>query len=387
VAALAYEVAAFFQNACEEKFIGLRTVGLSEQTGVFVRGDEGKLRQILINLLGNAVKFTATGCVTLRISKEGKRRWRFEVEDTGPGIAAELQERIFEPFQQGSEAKGKGGTGLGLAIAKRQVKVMGGTLRVRSTPGQGSVFSLAIDLPPATARRVMPRDEFAAVERIAPGVTVRALVVDDIEENRNVLSLMLRLIGCGVKVAKNGEEALDLIRAEPPDIVFLDMRLPGMSGLETAVRIVREREATIKLVAMSASALEHERERYLKAGCDDFVAKPFRAERIYRCLRNLLDVRFVLKPKPNDQPELELSIDLGQLALNEDLAQRLSTAAELHSATVLKSCLLEVEQLGPSGVRLARHLRQFLASYDMKTIQRVVAQIPVLSEPETQSSP
>jgi signal transduction histidine kinase/CheY-like chemotaxis protein len=387
VAALAYEVAAFFQNACEEKLIGLRTAGLSEQTGVFVRGDEGKLRQILINLLGNAVKFTATGCVTLRISKEGKRRWRFEVEDTGPGIPPELQERIFEPFQQGPEAKEKGGTGLGLAIAKRQVKVMGGTLRVRSTPGQGSVFSLAIDLPPATARRVMPRDEFAAVERIAAGVKVCALVVDDIEENRNVLSLMLRLIGCEVKVAKNGEEALDLIRGDPPDIVFLDMRLPGMSGLETAVRIVREKDATIKLVAMSASALEHERERYLKAGCDDFVAKPFRAERIYRCLRNLLDVRFVLKPKPNDQPEPELSIDLGQLALGEDLAQRLSTAAELHSATVLKSCLIEVEQLGPSGVRLAQHLRQFLASYDMKTIQRVVAQIPVLSEPETQPSP
>ena len=233
----------------------------------------------------------------------------------------------------------------------------------------------------------MPRDEFAAVERIAAGVKVRALVVDDIEENRNVLSLMLGLVGCEVKVAKNGQEALDLIRAAPPDIVFLDMRLPGMSGLETAVRIVKEWEATIKLVAMSASALEHERERYLKAGCDDFVAKPFRAERIYRCLRNLLDVRFVLKPKPSDQPEPELSIDLGQLALGEDLAQRLSTAAELHSATVLKSCLLEVEQLGPSGVRLAQHLRQFLASYDMKTIQRVVAQIPVLAEPETQSSP
>src|SRR6202030_1866879 len=105
-------------------------------------------------------KFTSAGCVTLSISKEGKRRWRFDVEDTGPGIAPELQDRIFEPFQQGPEAKGKGGTGLGLAIAKRQVKIMGGTLQVRSMPGKGSVFSLAIDLPPATAHRAMPRDEF-----------------------------------------------------------------------------------------------------------------------------------------------------------------------------------------------------------------------------------
>lgn len=386
LAALGYELAAFFQNACEEKLIGLRTIGLAENPGAYVRGDEGKLRQILINLLGNAVKFTTTGCVTLRISKEEERGWRFEVEDTGPGISAELRQRIFEPFQQGLDAKGKGGTGLGLAIAQRQVKVMGGSLQVRSAPGQGSVFSFAIDLPPATARRMSPRDEFAAVERIAGGTEVRALVVDDILENREVLSLMLTLIGCNVNVAKNGEEALDLITVAQPDIVFLDMRLPGISGFDTARRIVKDWGARIKLVAMSASALEHERERYLKAGCDDFVAKPFRAERIYRCLQNLLDVKFVLGEKPNDQSEPDVSIDLGQLTLCEDLAQRLTTAAELHSATVIKSCLEEVEQLGPSGSRLAQHLRQFLASYDMKTIQRVVAQIPVQSETERETS-
>jgi len=384
--ALAYEIGAFFQNACEEKLIGLRTIGLAEHSGAYVRGDEGKLRQILINLLGNAVKFTTNGCVTLRISKEEKRRWRFEVEDTGPGISPELRQRIFEPFQQGPEAKGQGGTGLGLAIAQRQVKIMGGSLQVRSAPGQGSVFSFAIDLPPANVRRMRPGDEFAAVERIAGGTEVRALVVDDILENREVLSLMLTLIGCNVNVAKNGEEALDLISVAQPDIVFLDMRLPGISGFDTARRIVKDWGARIKLVAMSASALEHERERYLKAGCDDFVAKPFRAERIYRCLQNLLDVKFVLGEKPNDQSEPDVSIDLGRLTLCEDLAQRLTTAAELHSATVIKSCLGEVEQLGPSGTRLAQHLRQFLASYDMKTIQRVVAQIPVQSETERETS-
>jgi CheY-like chemotaxis protein len=165
------------------------------------------------------------------------------------------------------------------------------------------------------------------------------------------------------------------------------MRLPGLSGLETAVRIVQEWETKIKIVAMSASALEHERERYLKAGCDDFIAKPFRAERVYRCLRNLLAVKYVFKTWPNDPTGPDLSIDLGQLALSEDLAQRLSTAAELHSATVIKSCLQEVEQLGPPGLRLAQHLRQFLASYDMKTIQRIVAQIPVQFEPDRETGP
>jgi CheY-like chemotaxis protein len=191
---------------------------------------------------------------------------------------------------------------------------MGGALQVRSNPGQGSVFSFALELPPASTRQMKPRDEFDAVERIVAGTEVHALVVDDIAENREVLSLMLTLIGCDVTVAENGEEALDLIRAAQPDIVFLDMRLPGMSGFDTALRIVQEWEARIKIVAMSASALEHE--RYLKAGCDDFVAKPFRAERIYRCLRNLLEVQYVLKEKANDQSEPDISIGLGKLALS-----------------------------------------------------------------------
>jgi signal transduction histidine kinase/CheY-like chemotaxis protein len=380
VSALAYEVTALFQNACEEKRIGLRMIAPDENANVCVRGDEGKLRQILINLLGNAVKFTAVGCVTLRIRIDETRRWQFKIEDTGPGIPIELQERVFEPFQQGPQAQRSGGSGLGLAIAQRQVKLMGGVLNVRSTPGEGSTFFFELDFPPASTRRVVARDEFAAVERLAPGSEVRALVVDDIPENRAVLSLALSVVGCRVDVAADGEEALEAIRSFGPEIIFLDMRLPGMSGLDTALTIVKEWGAEIKLVAMSASALEHERERYLKAGCDDFISKPFRVERIYRCLANLLGAKFVFKEKPKNQSEPDVSIDLGQLSLSEDLALRLTTAAELHSATVLKSCLQEVEQLGKPGVRLAQHVRQFLASYDMKTIQRIVAQIPVHSQ-------
>jgi signal transduction histidine kinase/CheY-like chemotaxis protein len=380
VTALTYEVTALFQNECEEKRIGLRTIGPQTDTNVFVKGDEGKLRQVLINLLGNAVKFTAIGRVTLRVSVDEKRHWQFEIEDTGPGIPLDLQERVFEPFQQGPNAQHSGGSGLGLAIAQRQVKIMGGTLRVRSTPGEGAAFFFGLDLPPASTGRAPCRDEFATVERIAPGDEVRAVVVDDILENREVLSLALRVIGCQVIGAKDGEEALEQIRSFRPGIVFLDMRLPGMSGLDAVLAILKEWGTKIKLVAMSASALEHERERYLKAGCDDFVSKPFRAEQIYRCLANLLGVKFVPREKRKDQSEPEISIDLGQLSLSDDLALRLTTAAELHSATVLKSCLLEVEQLGKPGVRLAQHLRRFLASYDMKTIQRIVAQIPVHSK-------
>jgi CheY-like chemotaxis protein len=196
-------------------------------------------------------------------------------------------------------------------------------------------------------------------------------------ENREVLATMLTLIGCEVVLAEHGRQALEVVRVSRPQIVFMDMRMPQLDGIEATRRIIEEFGATgVRVVATSASALAHEREMYLKAGCDDFVAKPFRAERIYGVLGQLLNVRFSYKQRRSEE-SAEETIDLRQVTLPEDLAARLSMAAELHSATVLKACLLEMEKVSPAGERLARHLRSFLASYDMKTIQRLVSQIPV----------
>jgi signal transduction histidine kinase/DNA-binding NarL/FixJ family response regulator len=365
-----------FHAPCEEKRLGLRTL-LPRRRRLPVRGDEGKLRQVLINLLGNAVKFTETGSVTLRVSEAGEGRWHFEVEDTGPGVPDEVRSRVFEPFQQGPNAAGSG-TGLGLAIARAQVELLGGALELDTAQGRGSRFHFTIALETANEEPAGVAEW--EVERLAPGYEVRAAVVDDIRENREVLSTLLAMVGCEIVLAENGRQAVEVVRASRPDIVFMDMRLPEMSGLEAVEQIVREfGAAEIKIVAMSASALDHERDRYLAAGCDEFIAKPFRAERIHACLRNLLGVEFVeRRPQPSQAAG---GIDLARIVLPRDLALRLAMAAELHSATVVKNCLLEVEQLGPSGCRLAEHLRGFLASYDMETIQRVVAQVPVEEEP------
>ena len=314
--------------------------------------------------------------MTLRVTPGSDDRWRFEVEDTGIGIPEQALERIFEPFQQGPGTGGRGGTGLGLAIARRQVEIMGGQLEVRSQQDRGSNFGFTIALPflsklPAPSSRTAPQ-----IERLAPGCRVRALVVDDIEANREVLSTMLTLIGCEVVLAENGRQALEVVRVSRPQIVYMDMRMPEVDGVEATRRIVEESGATgVKVIATSASALAHEREMYLNAGCDDFVSKPFRAERIYACLQLLPGISFTYRQRSSDDTAEE-TIDLRQLALPEDLAARLAMAAELHSATVLKSCLTEVEKISPAGERLARHLRSFLASYDMKTIQRLVSQIP-----------
>ncbi len=190
---------------------------------------------------------------------------------------------------------------------------------------------------------------------------------------------MLSMIGCEIVLAETGRQALEAAAASRPDLVFLDLRLPELDGLETAHRLVRNYGARdLKIVATSASVLAREQDIALEAGCDDFVAKPFRCERIYQCLRDLLGVKFEHRPAEETGPVD--TIDLRSVQLPEDLALRLMMAAELHSATVLKTCLLEVELLGPAGGRLAAHLRQFLASYDMETIQKLLAQIPVSGE-------
>jgi signal transduction histidine kinase/CheY-like chemotaxis protein len=378
LSALTRELTAMFQQPCEEKRLGLRTLGIDTDLPIWLRGDEGKLRQVLINLLGNAVKFTAHGRVTFRILESGKSTWRFEVEDTGIGIDAEAQEIIFDPFQQGPGARSNGGTGLGLAIAQRQVELMGGVLEVRSTPGQGALFSFSLQLPATSRYNEVNRAPQREIAGLAEGFRVRALVVDDIPENREVLAIMLTAIGCEVILAEHGLQAVEAVRVSRPDIVFLDMRLPEIDGIEATRRILNEfGSGSIKIVATSASALTHEREQYLKAGCDEFIAKPFRTERIYGCLEYLLGVEFNYTAEAGDHDSLA-TIDLGQVILTEDLAARLTMAAELHSATVLKSCLEELEQLGAAGARLAKHLRGFLASYDMETIQRILAQIPVV---------
>lgn len=374
ITALLSDLAGMVQPSCEDKHLGFRREGPSRPT--MVRGDEGKLRQVLLNLLANAVKFTQKGRVTLTAQPLAQDTWHFEVIDTGGGIPAEAQERIFDAFQRGPGAHGQGGTGLGLAIARRHVDLMGGQLSVRSEPGCGSSFHFSIPLP-AVGRPAGRPATTGDVIRLGAGQNVRALVVDDIAENRDVLATMLTLVGCDVVLAEHGRQAVEVARLSRPQIVFLDMRMPDFDGVEAARCLVAEFGKTLpKIIATSASALPHERARYLQAGCDDFVAKPFRSERIYGCLRQWLGVTFETTTVEADAAPQE-SLDLRQLSLPEDLAARLAMAAELHSATVLKACLLEVEKLGPAGERLAGHLRGFLASYDMKSIQRLVAQIPV----------
>ena len=268
-----------------------------------------KLRQALINLLGNAVKFTERGEVVLRIERNNQSQISasgaslitdhcslitFSVIDTGPGIPADLREKIFEPFTQGEEGRQHGGTGLGLAIARRQIELMGGELRLDSEPGRGSRFFFSLRFVPASAQE----HESAAllrqpVRRMRAGTRVRALVADDVAENRDILRRVLSALGIDATVVEDGEQAFRELSSQPYDIAFLDIRMPGMTGYQVVQRMLAEVGPNrAKLVAVSASVLKHEQESYADAGFDGFVPKPYRFEQIRECLEKHLGVTF-----------------------------------------------------------------------------------------------
>jgi signal transduction histidine kinase/CheY-like chemotaxis protein len=369
LAALVNGLAATFQPLCAGKRIGFRVV-IDGGGKKFVTGDEGKLRQVLINLLGNAVKFTSVGEVFFRCKNMAGEAWLFEVIDTGLGIPEEERANIFKPFHQGTNSQHLGGTGLGLAIAQRQVELLGGQLELQSERGIGSRFFFQINLTEATDK---PPLVPLLPQRLKPGRPVRALVVDDRRENRDILGRMLTEVGCEVAFAADGEEALRSAREIIPQIVFLDWLLPGLNGSATARALLSVPDASnLKIVAHTASALAQYRDEAQQSGCVDFIPKPIRAERLYECLRIHLGAEFEYAAAP---PEVEVPSewDACQLLLPDELYARLATAAELHSTTVLKSCLLELRQLGPGAEQLAEHIRHRMRSYDMDGILRLIS--------------
>ncbi len=260
-----------------------------------VLSDEGKLRQVLINLLGNAVKFTARGGVTLEASwKDG--RGTFAITDTGPGISEEDVGRLFRPFSQTETGRrAQEGTGLGLVISRQIVQLLGGDIRVKSRLGEGTTFSFDVDLP-VTAEALEPPKRRPRVTGLAPGQDpVRILAVDDEAANRLLLSRVLTLAGFEVREAVNGAHALEEIARYKPQLVFMDMRMPVMDGRE-ATRRIREREKAgaqrTVIVSLTASALEHERNDLLEGGTDDVLTKPFVIEDLFEVIERRLGVRF-----------------------------------------------------------------------------------------------
>ena len=249
----------------------------------YIMGDEARLRQILINLVGNAVKFTLQGGVTVRFGMKPnghQKQWRIEVEDTGPGILLEDQERIFEPFVQVGEQAAQKGTGLGLTITRQFVQLMGGIIKLESSPGFGAIFRVELPVEMVAAKDIVSpsREVTGEVVGLAPGQNdFRILIVEDQLENQMLLSQLMMRIGCVVKVAGNGKEAVELFQNWQPNLIWMDRRMPVMDGIEATQRIrALPGGKDVKIVAVTASAFMEQRDEMLVAGMDNFVRKPYR---------------------------------------------------------------------------------------------------------------
>ena len=262
-----------------------------------VHADEKRLRQIIINLLGNAIKFTQKGGISLKVGYHNGKI-RFQVEDTGVGIAPEELKHIFQPFRQVGDQNARAeGTGLGLSITKKLVEMMGGELHVRSTLGKGSTFWLVLDLP-EVSDLVNPNKTEKPMIVGFEGKSCQILIVDDKEENRAVLINLLAPLGFEIIEAGDGQDSVKKTLEYQPDIILTDLVMPIMDGFEATRQIKRIPEVKDTIIIMvSASAFECHKQQSVAVGCNDFLSKPIHTEELLKMLEKYLKLTWVYEDK------------------------------------------------------------------------------------------
>lgn len=337
-----------------------------------VMGDAHHLKQILINLLGNAVKYTDQGHISLRVSPVNGAI-QFEVSDTGQGIDLPDQENIFLAFYQTAAGIAKGeGTGLGLAISREYAHLMGGELAVRSQPGQGSVFTLRVPLPATHAVAPShPMDHGRIIGLATASEPPRILVVDDKADNRELVCQILALAGFQAKAVDNGQQAIDSFMHWQPHLIWMDMRMPVMDGYE-ATRQIRTLPGglAVKIVALTASAFEEDRAAIMAAGCDDMVRKPVEEARLFQVMGELLGLHYRYQEQTVTlAPPAPARLDL--LVLPAALRMELKTAAEKLDQEAMHLLVSQIRQDGHTA--LAQGLSTLVAQYRFDRIADLCA--------------
>ena len=363
----------------------------------YIKADENKLNQILLNLLGNAIKFTNSGMVTLRVTKgedpdpetaTGRVTINFEIEDTGPGIPKEDIKTIFKPFAQSSlDNFETEGTGLGLSISGELVRLLGGKISVKSEVGSGSLFSFYITASVVSEddiEVIKPTRTVIGIEAgsSAPdGTPFRILVVDDKYENRTLLCKLLRQTGFEVDEAHNGKEGVEVTMERRPHLIWMDIRMPVMDGYE-AMEEIRSRTVDTesinpKIIALTASAFEEEKVKVLSKGFDGFVRKPFKIDDIFEKMAEHIGVKYIYEEadgefKTNEHEKLsDEDINAGIKALPSEIVSELLEATELSDVNMIEEIISSIR---PQNSRLADALQGYAGDYAFDKIIDAVRQ-------------
>ncbi len=343
-----------------------------------VKADDQRLRQVLLNLLGNAVKFTDRGTIFLGVQRvatpgggQATVRLRFEVGDSGIGMSEEQLARIFQPFEQVSEVRRReAGTGLGLAISQQLVRLMGGKIHVRSELGKGSLFWFELDLPLAKAliTELSVQPAILGYE----GARKKILVVDDVPHNRAMLIEALQALGFEVFDAKNGEECLDMLNAVRPDLIVMDVMMPVMDGREATRRIRRMPAfAAIPIIIVTASATREDEAKCLDAGANAFIPKPIDHEILLKIIGELLSLSWI-----HGEIAQETAEEAGEFVVPPpDEIETLNQLARLGNMEMISARADYLKQLDPRYIPFASRLRQLAESYQSKAITILLEQI------------
>ena len=349
----------------------------------YISTDETKLRQVLINLINNGIKFTSEGGVSILVtnyqlpaSSEDLKNHNllFTVEDTGVGIAQSELNRLFEPFVQTESGKqSQEGTGLGLPISRKFVQLMGGDITVKSQLGKGTTFTFNIQATIVSYADVETKQSTHHVIALKPGQNpYKIMIVDDRPNNRLLLVKLLQPLGFDLKEASNGQEAIQKWEEWQPNLIFMDMRMPVMNGYEATQYI----KGTVKgnataIIALTASVLEEEKAIILSAGCDDFIRKPFRQSQIFEAIEKHLGVEYIYEAEKPDNTQTKLpTLSLEDLTvMPQEWLDRLYDATESLDDELVLGLIEEIPQ---QYSLLAEKLMTFVEDFQLDNITKII---------------
>jgi PAS domain S-box-containing protein len=334
----------------------------------FVQGDAHHLSQVLINLLGNSVKYTDSGAIILRITPLNDAI-RFEVIDTGIGIAADDLNSIFHPFYQTESGIAKGeGTGLGLAISREFIRLMGGEITVNSVINEGSTFAFTIPLSEIAAPSVQPKPQTQIISLTAGQANTRVLVVEDNADNRLLLTRVLENVGFEVRAVNDGKQAVNTFQDWLPDFIWMDMRMPVMDGYEATKQIrALPNGQVVKIAALTASAFKEDRDSILSAGCDDMMTKPLSEDALFKIMGTLLNLEYCYAPPSELNAVVDVALDLS--FLTPELREELRRAAELLDIEAVEAVVYKISDKFPEQ---ARAIEKAIASFRFNLILQAI---------------